>query len=72
MQQFLPSLLRFFSDEYDEVCSHRHPLLTDLLTLIRRVGTVPPQYSGMLPPYPRMPIILKMRFDETREWGNRG
>ncbi len=69
MQNFLPLLLRFFSDEYDEVCSTVIPSLTDLLTLIRRVSTVPPEYANMLPPILNA-IILKMRFDETSSWAN--
>ncbi|KAL2016485.1 hypothetical protein VTK56DRAFT_3481 [Thermocarpiscus australiensis] len=69
LQDFLPSLLRLFSDEYDEVCSTVIPSLTDLLTFLRKVGTLPPAYSEMLAPILNA-IILKMRYDETSNWGN--
>lgn len=69
LQDFLPSLLRLFSDEYDEVCSTVIPSLTDLLTFLRKVGTLPPGYADMLPPI-LSAIVSKMRFDETCTWGN--
>ena len=68
LQDFLPPLLRFFSDEYDEVCSTVIPSLTDLLTFLRKVGSLPPAYSAMLPPILNA-VIRKMRFDETSSWG---
>ncbi|KAE8451232.1 pre-tRNA nuclear export protein [Mollisiaceae sp. DMI_Dod_QoI] len=69
IQSFLPLLLRFFSDEYDEICSTVIPSLTDLLTFLRRVQPLPPQYSVMLTPILDA-IIQKMRYDETSSWGN--
>jgi exportin-T len=66
---FLPLLLRFFSDEYDEVCSTVIPSLTDLLTFLRKLGQLSPEYSGMLSPILNA-IIRKMRYDETSSWGN--
>ncbi|CAH0028374.1 unnamed protein product [Clonostachys rhizophaga] len=66
---FLPFLLRFFSDEYDEVCSTVIPALTDLLTFLRKVKQIPQEYSEMLPPILNA-IIRKMRYDETANWGN--
>lgn len=66
---FLPFLLRFFSDEYDEVCSTVIPALTDLLTFLRKVGQLPQEYSEMLPLILNA-IIQKMRYDETATWGN--
>lgn len=69
IQSFLPLLLRFFSDEYDEICSTVIPSLTDLLTFLRRVQPLPPQYSVMLTPILNA-IIQKMRYDETSSWGN--
>lgn len=66
---FLPFLLRFFSDEYDEVCSTVIPALTDLLTFLRKVGQLPQEYSEMLAPILNA-IIRKMRYDETANWGN--
>ncbi|KAJ4292197.1 pre-tRNA nuclear export protein [Collariella sp. IMI 366227] len=69
VRDFLPSLLRLFSDEFDEVCSTVIPSLTDLLTFLRKVGPLPPTYSEMLPPILNA-IVLKMRFDETSSWGD--
>ena len=66
---FLPFLLRFFSDEYDEVCSTVIPALTDLLTFLRKLGQLPRDYSDMLPPILNA-IIRKMRYDETATWGD--
>lgn len=69
LNAFLPFLLRFFSDEYDEVCSTVIPALTDLLTFLRKIGQLPQEYSEMLPPVLDA-IIRKMRYDETANWGN--
>jgi exportin-T len=69
LQDFLPSLLRLFSDEYDEVCSTVIPSLTDILTFLRKVENLPQAYSDMLPPILQA-IVQKMRFDETSSWGN--
>lgn len=69
---FTPYLLRFFADQYDEVCSTVIPALTDLLTFLRKLqkknSTVPPQYSAVLPPVLDA-IIAKMKYDETASWG---
>jgi len=69
LQSFLPSLLRLFSDEYDEVCSTVIPSLTDILTFLRKVENLPRAYSDMLPPILQA-IVSKMRYDETSSWGN--
>ena len=69
VQTFLPYLLRFFSDEYDEICSTVIPSLTDLLTFLRRAKPLPSTYSAMLSPILNA-IIQKMRYDETSNWGN--
>jgi len=66
---FLPLLLRFFSDEYDEICSTVIPSLTDLLTLLRKIENLPPSYVEMLRPILNA-VILKMRYDETSTWGD--
>lgn len=66
---FLPLLLRFFSDEYDEVCSTVIPSLTDLLTFIRKLGQLSQEYLHMLSPILNA-IVQKMRYDETTSWGN--
>ncbi|KOS18584.1 Exportin-T [Escovopsis weberi] len=69
LHAFLPLLLRFLSDEYDEICSTVIPSLTDLLTFLRKLGQLNQDYSGMLPPILNA-IVRKMRYDETTVWGN--
>ena len=73
LQIFLPFVLRFFSDEYDEICSAVIPALTDLLTCFRKEsknkGILAPQYTAMLSPILNA-IIAKMKYDETSTWGN--
>lgn len=69
LHDFIPLLLRFFSDEFDEVCSSVIPSLTDILTFFRKVTPLPPRYSEMLPGILNA-IIMKMRYDETASWGN--
>ena len=69
LEAFLPLMLRFFSDEYDEICSSVIPCLTDLLTLFRKKGGGGIQYSATLPPILQA-IIGKMKYDETSDWGN--
>lgn len=64
---FLPHLLRFFSDDYDEPCATVIPSLTDLLTLFRKAQPLPAQYAAMLAPILNA-IITKMRYDDTAEW----
>jgi exportin-T len=72
---FTPYLLRFFADQYDEVCSSVIPSLTDLLTFLRKLqkktGSVPAQYAAVLPPVLDA-IIAKMKYDETADWGEEG
>jgi exportin-T len=69
IQSFLPLLLRFFSDEYDEICSTVIPSLTDVLTFLRKAQPLPPVYSAMLTSILNA-TIQKMRYDETSSWGN--
>ncbi|TPX09777.1 uncharacterized protein E0L32_008968 [Thyridium curvatum] len=69
LHEFLPALLRFFSDEYDEVCSTVIPSLTDLLTFLRKIQNLPTSYVEMLPAILNA-IVLKMRYDETANWGD--
>ncbi|KAF2719145.1 Xpo1-domain-containing protein [Polychaeton citri CBS 116435] len=72
LQTFVPYILRFFSDEYDEICSVVIPSLTDLLTTFRKQrkskAVLPPQWSAMLQPILDA-IVLKMKYDETTNWG---
>jgi exportin-T len=69
---FTPYLLRFFADQYDEVCSTVIPSLTDLLTFLRKLqkktGAVPPQYAVVVPPVLDA-IVAKMKYDDTATWG---
>ncbi|KAI0598586.1 tRNA exportin [Biscogniauxia sp. FL1348] len=68
LRDFLPLLLRFFSDEYDEICSTVISSLTDVLTYLRKLSELPSSFSQMLPPILNA-IIMKMRYDETSSWG---
>ena len=69
LKVFLPYVLRFFSDEYDEICSSVIPCLTDLLTYLRKNVQSDADYPSMLPPILQA-IVAKMRYDETSSWGN--
>jgi exportin-T len=75
IQVFTPYLLRFFADQYDEVCSTVIPSLTDLLTFFRKLqkknGALPSHYASVLPTVLEA-IISKMKFDETASWGEEG
>jgi exportin-T len=75
IQVFAPYLLRFFADQYDEVCATVIPSLTDLLTFFRKLqkksGSLPNQYANILPPVLDA-IIAKMKYDETASWGEEG
>ena len=72
LQTFVPYLLRFFADEYDEICSAVIPSLTDFLTMLRKQvktkGGIPSEHSEMLRPILDA-IIAKMKYDETTSWG---
>lgn len=73
LQTFVPHLLRFFSDEYDEVCSTVIACVNDLLSYFRKVAKTNPslaaQNSSILLPVLKA-IIAKMRYDETSSWGD--
>jgi exportin-T len=73
LQSFLPLVLRFFSDEYDEICSTVIPSVGDLVSFLRKVvkssGSLPSQYTPMLMPILKA-IIDKMKYDETSTWGD--
>ncbi|KAL5335793.1 Exportin-T [Aspergillus crustosus] len=70
---FLPHILRYFSDEYDEVCSTVIPCVSDLLGYLRKVAKTNPslasQSAAILLPILKA-IISKMRYDETASWGD--
>jgi len=70
---FMPFLLRFFADEYDEICETVIPSLDDLLTFFRKLiassrSSLPSHYSEMLNPILDA-IIIKSRYDDTAMWG---
>lgn len=72
LRAFLPHLLRFFSDEYDEVCSTVINAMNDVLAFLRKstqgeAGN--PQRAVMLLPILKA-IFGKMRYDETSSWGD--
>ncbi|KAI6246147.1 Exportin-T [Erysiphe necator] len=68
IQSFLPLLLRFLSDEYDEICSTVIPSLTEFLTFLRKSKPLPVMYTAMLQPILKI-VIQKMRYDDTSSWG---
>lgn len=72
LKGFLPLVLRFFSDEYDEICSTVIACLSDLLTLFRKkksIVMIHEQSAAMLAPILDA-VVVKMRYDETSSWGN--
>ena len=72
LRTFLPHVLHFLSDEYDEICSTVIPCLTDLLTLMRKraksSNTLASVSSAMLPLILDV-VISKTKYDETSFWG---
>ncbi|KAJ5149066.1 hypothetical protein N7448_000644 [Penicillium atrosanguineum] len=73
LQVFLPHMLRFFSDEYDEVCSTVIPGVNDMLTYLRKLSKTNAAFQErnkiFLLPILKA-IIAKMRYDETSNWGD--
>lgn len=73
LNTYLPYILRFFSDEYDEICSTVIPCMTDLLALFRKKAknnsVFCSENAGMLPPILNA-VIAKMKYDDTSAWGN--
>ena len=71
LQAFTPYLLRFLSDEYDEVCSTIIPALTEQLVFFRKMakqnGSLVEPYSGMILPILNA-LIAKTRYDDTSSW----
>lgn len=68
LKTFTPYMLRFFSDEYDEICSIMIPCVTELMTYFRKKPADNPVYKLMLPSILQA-IMNKMKYDETSEWG---
>lgn len=73
LQMFLPLLLRFFSDEYDDVSSAMFPVTTELLSLLRKEkkasGALTPSHQAMLQPILNA-IVMKTKYDENANWGD--
>lgn len=73
LETFLPLIIRFLSDEYDEICASVIPCLTDLLTVMRKKAkansSLLNENSTMLPVILDA-VIAKMKYDETSYWGN--
>lgn len=71
LQAFLPHVLRFFADEYDEVCSTVIPCLNEVLGFLRKAAKIEgpaPQRTVMLLPILKA-VFAKMRYDDTSSWG---
>lgn len=73
LASFLPHLLRFFSDIFDEVCSTVLNAMNDVLAFLRRASqgdsaTASAQRAAMLLPILKA-IFSKMRYDDTADWG---
>jgi len=71
LASFLPHLLRFFSDIFDEVCSTVLAAMNDVLSFLRRRGqgeAASAQRAAMLLPILKA-IFSKMRYDDTADWG---
>jgi exportin-T len=67
---FLPHLLRFFSDLFDEVCSTVLAAMNDVLSFLRRANqgaVAASQRARMLLPILKA-IFVKMRYDDTSDW----
>jgi exportin-T len=71
LKTFVVYLLRFFADEYDEVCSTVVEGLSLVLAYFRKLKKSKPEaiseYSSLLPTILEA-IIEKMRYDETAIW----
>ena len=73
LKSFMPHMLRFLSDEYDEICSTIIPCVTDLLTLLRKKAKSSSMLASELSPM--LPLVLdviiaKLKYDETSYWGH--
>ncbi|KAL9104205.1 MAG: hypothetical protein Q9163_000805 [Psora crenata] len=75
LKTFLPHVIRFLSDEYDEICSTVIPSLTDLLTLMRKKAKANSSFSSenaFMLPLILETVIAKVKYDDTAVWGNEG
>ncbi|KAG8526816.1 uncharacterized protein KY384_008245 [Bacidia gigantensis] len=73
LKTFLPHILRFLSDEYDEICATVIPCLNDLLALLRKRVRINDDFSrqnaSMLPMILDA-VVAKVKYDETADWGS--
>lgn len=73
LNAFLPLVLRYFSDEYDEICSNVIPCLTDLQALFRKKAKLNSNFYSqsetMLSPILDA-VMAKMKYDHTSLWGH--
>lgn len=73
LNTFLPFVLRYFSDEYDEICSNVIPCLTDLQALFRKKAKFNSSFytEGRVMLSPVLDaVIAKMKYDHTSLWGH--
>lgn len=73
LKSFMQYIVRFLSDEYDEICSTVIPCLTDLLTLLRKKAKSSSNLGcEILPMLPFIVdvVIAKLKYDETSFWGH--
>lgn len=74
LRSFLPQLLRYFSDEYDDVCSYVLPGMTDVLTFLRRAfqgDQYATQRASILVPI-LMAIFAKSKVDDYADFDEDG
>ncbi|CUS09256.1 unnamed protein product [Tuber aestivum] len=71
-QPFVLFLLRFFSDEWDDVSHAVYPSMLDLLSFLRKekrtTGTLSHAHNLMLSPILNA-IVFKAKYDEDTTWG---
>jgi exportin-T len=67
---FLPFMLRFFSDDYDEVCSTVMDGFSEVLSFLRRLkDPAAAAYSPLLPTFLQR-IVAKMKYDDSTTWSD--
>jgi len=66
-------MLRFFSDEYDDVSQAVFPVTLELLSFLRKekklTGTLGQAHAAMLPPILNA-VVLKTKYDADANWGD--
>lgn len=73
LQSFMPLILRFFQDQYDEVSAAVFPVTNELLALFRKekkaTNVLSDSHQQMLPLILNA-IIMKTKYDSETEWGD--